>query len=176
MRRAVGLASHSLEGTLSALVESVLPCQSALTQGMVQAACKYGLSVTMGVRWNSALPEPMSSKHGAEREQHFSNSVPRHSFAHDTSASESAHKRRLSEMQHAVRSQKGPMPRLQLPTAEETQERLKSHSSASCSGQSSHDGPAMHWREAVEALRLQNQHTDLTGREMLTDTFGCVMN
>ncbi|CAL8469439.1 g8980 [Coccomyxa elongata] len=30
----------------------------------------------------------------------------------------------------------------------------------------------MHWREAVEALRLQKQQTDLTGREMLTDTFG----
>ena len=176
MRRGVSLAGRRLEGALSALVESVSPCQSALTPGMVRAACKPASSyqpVAVGVRQNSALPEIVSSKHEAEPEQHFTISAPRHGFAHDTTASEAAHARRLSEMQHAARSQKGPRPRLQLPTAEEAQERLKSNSSASCSGQNPQDGPVLHWREAVEGLRLQNQQTNLTGREMLTDTFGC---
>lgn len=76
-------------------------------------------------------------------------------------------------MQRAASSQ-GSRRKLQLPSAEETMERLQAHRSASCSGDSQQEAPALHWREFVEGLRQQTEHAELTGAQMLTDTFGCV--
>ncbi len=64
-----------------------------------------------------------------------------------------------------------------LPTLEQVAERLKTHSSASCSTQqpsssSSSSSPeaVLDWREVVAAMRSAQQ--TVTGEQMLTDSFG----
>ncbi len=65
----------------------------------------------------------------------------------------------------------------QLPSAEEVRDRLKSHSSASCSSSPSaspqaESSSSMDWREVVYQLRQLHQPAEQVRDQMLTDTFG----
>lgn len=174
MRRLAHLAKQTLRGTVSPVIEPVLTRQSALTPAAAWAACKIAPSVSPTAfesRSISALPELLPSKHDTDPEQHFSDQAPQHE---ESKESEAANHRRLSEMQGAASRQKLSRLKMQLPSSEETLERLQSHNNTSCSGQSLPERPALHWREVVEGLRQQNEQTDLRGERMLTDTFGCV--
>ena len=171
MRGLSRLANHFLRVPLAQAAESVLTRQSALTPA---AACKTAPSVSPMIlesRCFSALPELLPNKHETETAPELQ--YADHNLHSESGQSEAANHRRLSEMRRAASRQKPSRRTIQLPSSQETSERLQSHKNASCSGPSPQEGPALHWREVVEGLRQQNAQRDQTGAQMLTDTFGC---